>query len=278
MADTCPIDSLAKILLTTDGSEFSEGAVKEAIALAGLCASQLTAIDIVEANEEFASEAPNLVAKAEAEAAEALAGVKSAADAAGINCVTEVHTGDSPYHIIIDEARKNGSELIVMGRRGRTGIMKVAMGSVTARVVGHAPCDVLVVPRDCSLAFKSILVATDGSDHGKTAAAEAIKMAKKVGGVITALSVVSSDSKTDQAQRNVDEVKQLADAEGISCETRTAIGKNYVQIVEQAVDMKSDLIVVGCHGGGGLGKLLMGSTTERVIGHAQCAVLVAVSS
>jgi nucleotide-binding universal stress UspA family protein len=278
MAEVCPINNLGKILLATDGSEFSAGAEKEAISLAGKCSSRLVAIAVVEANEEYASEAPNLIEKAEAEAAESLEVVKTAADAAGVDLTTEVHTGDSPFRIIVDEAKKNGSELIIMGRRGRTGIARVAMGSVTARVVGHAPCDVLVVPRDCSLDFKNILVATDGSAHGEAAATEAIKMANKVGGSIIALSVAASDSKTQDAAANVLKVKQMAEAEGIACETMTAVGKHYVQIVENAVDKKADLIVVGCHGRGGLGKLLMGSVTERVIGHAQGAVMVACSS
>lgn len=276
MAEVCPINNLGKILLTTDGSEYSKGAVKEAVSLAGKCSSRLVAIAVVEANEEYASEAPKLVEKAESEAVESLAAVKAAAQAAGVDCVTEVHTGDSPYRIIVDEAKKNGSELIIMGRRGRTGIKKVAMGSVTARVVGHAPCDVLVVPRECSLDFRIIMVATDGSAHGETAAAEAIKMAKKVGGAIVALAVARHESGIDEATQSVAQVKQMAEAQGVACETMTVTGKPYVQIVEQATLKHADLIVVGCHGGG-LGKLLMGSVTERVIGHASCAVMVACS-
>lgn len=278
MAEVCPINNLEKILLTTDGSEFSSGAVKEALAMSGKCSSQMVAIDVVEANEEYASEAPQLVAKAEAEAAEALASVKTAADAAGIDCVTEVHTGDSPFQIIVDEAKKNGSELIIMGRRGRTGFAKVAMGSVTAKVIGHAPCDVLVVPRDGADDYKKILVATDGSSHGEAAAAEAIKMAKKTDGSLIALSVASSDAKKNEAEQAVLKVSQMADAGGIACETLVSIGKNYVEIVEKAKEKNASLIVVGCHGRTGLGRLLMGSVTERVIGHAHCAVLVTLVS
>ncbi len=275
MGEVCPITKLEKILLTTDGSEFSEGAVKEALVLAGKCSSQVLAISVVQANEEYASEAPQLVEKAEAEASGVLTAVKARADEAGVGCDTEVHTGDSVYSIIINVAEKNGCELIVMGRRGRTGIARVAMGSVTAKVVGHAPCDVLVVPRECSLDFKTILVATDGSTHGDAAAAEAIAMAGKVGGSIIAMSVAASDSTAQTAADNVAKVKQMAEAAGISCDTRTSTGKAYVQIVETAGEEKADLIVIGCHGKGGLKKLLMGSVAERVIGHATCSVLVA---
>lgn len=274
MAEVCPINNLEKILLATDGSEFSSGAVSEAINLAVKCSSRITAIAVVEANEEYASEAPQLIEKAETEAVEILASLKEQAVAAGADCDTAVHTGDSPYRIIVDEAEKNGSELIVMGRRGRSGIAKVAMGSVTARVIGHAPCDVLVVPRVGAGDYRKILVATDGSPHGEAAAAEAIKIAQKIEGSLMAISVAHSETKVNEAEQAVLKVRQMAEAEGIFCETLVSTGKNYIEIVEKAKEKNTSLIVVGCHGRTGLGRLLMGSVTERVVGLAPCAVLV----
>ena len=277
MTDNCPINDLDKILLATDGSEFSEGAVREAIYLAEKCSSHLTAIDVVEANVEFAAHAPGIVQKQEKEARQVLEAVKNKAVASGVDCEIETHTGESVYQIIVDEARKKRVELIVMGRRGMTGLKRVAMGSVTARVVGHAPCDVLVVPRECPIEFHTILAATDGSPHGEAAAAEAIKIARKVGGSLIAFSAAPSEDKADAANGNVQKVKQMASAEGVACETMTAIGKPFARIIETAIDRKADLIVVGCHGKGTLGKLLMGHVTDRVIGHSRCAVLVSSS-
>ncbi|MCL4473983.1 MAG: universal stress protein [Actinobacteria bacterium] len=277
MTDICPIDNLDKILLATDGSEFCEGAVREALYLAKKCSGHLTAISVVEANVEFAAHAPDFVEKQEQEAKKMLEAIKAAAEASGVEAAIETHTGESVYQIIVDEARKNASEIIVMGRRGMTGIKRMAMGSVTARVVGHQPCDVLVVPRDCPTEFKTILTATDGSPHGEAAARDAIKIARKVGGSLIAFSSAASADKAAAAQENVNKVKQAADAEGVACETMTATGKPFARIVETAIEKRADLIVVGCHGKGSLGKLLMGHVTERVIGHSKCAVLVSCS-
>ncbi|MHB8791809.1 MAG: universal stress protein [Thermoleophilia bacterium] len=275
MANICPISKLEKILLSTDGSEFSEGAVKEAIKLAGQCSSTLFVMTVVEANEEYASEAPQIVEKAEVEAGQMLQAVKARAEEAGVTCKVESHTGISAYETIIHEADKKGCELIIMGRRGRTGLARVAMGSVTARVIGHAPCDVLVVPRDGAVDYKKILVATDGSSHGEAAGAEAIRMATNTGGSLVALSVASSDSKVKDAEQNVMKIKQMATDDSIACDTLVVTGKSYVKIVDTAKDVKADLIAIGTHGDGVFSKLLMGSVTERVIGHAACAVLVA---
>ena len=47
--------------------------------------------------------------------------------------------------IIVDEAQAAGSELIVMGTHGRTGVKRLVFGSVAEHVVRHAPCPVVTV-------------------------------------------------------------------------------------------------------------------------------------
>jgi nucleotide-binding universal stress UspA family protein len=52
-----------------------------------------------------------------------------------------------PYKNIVEEAATEGVDIIVISTHGRTGIEHVILGSVTEKVVAHAPCPVLVVPR-----------------------------------------------------------------------------------------------------------------------------------
>ena len=54
-------------------------------------------------------------------------------------------TSNSPAIEIVDYARKNGIDLIVMGTHGRGAIAHFFMGSVAERVVRMAPCPVLTV-------------------------------------------------------------------------------------------------------------------------------------
>jgi nucleotide-binding universal stress UspA family protein len=51
-------------------------------------------------------------------------------------------------------------------------------------------------------------------------------------------------------------------------------GRPYEAIIETAREKGVDLIVMGSHGRTGMERLLMGSVTERVVGHADCAVLI----
>jgi len=69
-------------------------------------------------------------------------------------------------------------------------------------------------------------------------------------------------------------VKKWAGDLGVQAEVFIKDGEPHQAIVELAAERASDLIVMGSHGRKGLTRLLMGSVTERVIGYANCPVLV----
>jgi nucleotide-binding universal stress UspA family protein len=270
----CPTARLEKLLLSADGSKYSEGAVKEAINLAKTCSSKLFAISVIEINPEFEVLAPGLVEKTEKETRQYMESVKSKASKEGVDCEIIIHEGEEPYKYIVDGASKNKVEMIIMGRRGRTGLKRLMMGSVTAKVIGHAPCKVLVVPKDAKLVLEKILVATDGSKYSEAASREAISIAKRSGGTLIALSIAKKNENLPAAKKSVDVVRKIAEKEGIKVETLTPKGEPYETIIKTAEQKKAGLIVVGSHGRTGIEKLLMGSVTERVIGHAERPVLV----
>jgi nucleotide-binding universal stress UspA family protein len=270
----CPTARLEKLLLSADGSKYSEGAVKEAINLAKTCSSKLFAISVIEINPEFEALAPGLVEKTEKETRQYLESVKSKASKEGVDCEIIIHEGEEPYKYIVDGASKNKVEMIIMGRRGRTGLKRLMMGSVTAKVIGHAPCKVLVVPEDAKLVLEKILVATDGSKYSEAASREAISIAKRSGGTLIDLSIAKKNENLPAAKKSVDVVRKIAEKEGIKVETVTPKGEPYEAIIKTAEQKKAGLIVVGSHGRTGIERLLMGSVTERVIGHAESPVLV----
>lgn len=273
-AMACPTDRFRKILLSTDTSEFSEGAIREAINLAKKCSGKLHVISVVETNPEFEALAPQVVEKAENETRIHLESVKARASKDGVDCETIVHQGEEPYQFIVDEAEKKQVDTIVVGRRGRKGFMRLMMGSVTAKVIGHAPCNVLVVPRAGKVECSRILIATDGSKYSNAAAEEAVKIAKTCGSSLVAVSAIFPDVDAACAEDSIRTVKDLADKNGVSVETNAIPGRHYEVITETAKNKNADLIVLGSYGKTGLKRLLMGSVTERVIGHAECAVLV----
>ena len=293
MAEICPTTGIEKILLSTDGSEYSEGAVREAIKLAKKCGSKLTVLTVIDTNPEFDALAPQIVEKKAKEVRQNLDAMQARAKKEGVDCDTAVREGEDSYKYIVDEAVKNNSTMIVMGRRGRTGLKRLMMGSVTARVIGHAPCNVLVVPKAAQLEFTNIVVATDGSKYSVAAASEAIGLAKRNGSALTVLAVVPSELLTpvdidftvnqreliaekemQEAEKNARTVKEAAQKEGVAVKAFVMSGKPADAIIETAKEKSADLIVLGSHGRTGMERLLMGSVAERVIVLAPCPVLV----
>ena len=144
MTQLHPIAKLEKLLLSTDGSEFSEGAVREAVKLAKICSSKLFVLSVIETNPEFEVLAPQIVEKEEEQTRDRLEQIKSMAAKEGVECEIIARHTESPFQAIIEEAEKNQVDMIIMGRRGRTGIRRLLMGSVTAKVIGsfslQCPC------------------------------------------------------------------------------------------------------------------------------------------
>ena len=104
MAEICPVVNTERLLLATDGSEFSEGAIREAITLAKRCGSKLTAIQVIETNPEFESTAPAVLEKIEKEVRSHLEAVQARAKKEGLVCEIAVHEGEDSYKYIVDEA------------------------------------------------------------------------------------------------------------------------------------------------------------------------------
>lgn len=270
----CHIDDLEKILLSTDGSEYSSGAVREAINLAGRCSSQLIAMSVIETNVEFSALAPELVEKEELKTRKILEEVKAQAEEAGVPCEIVAHEGETPWRFIVDEAEKRDVGMIVMGRRGRSAVKKIVVGSVTARVIGHSNRPVMVTPRASHLTGSSVLLATDGSEYSMAAADYAIDYGKKFGIKPVVVSVASNSSELSKAEENIAKVAETAKGYGVEVEGVTMVAKPQEAIVGTAKERDIELIVIGSHGRTGLERLLMGSVAEGVIDSTECAVLV----
>ena len=238
---------------------------------------------MVKTSPEFEDLVPQVAEKAENRIREHLESVKSRASKEDVDCEIVIHRGEEPFQDIVNEAEKNRVDMIIIGTHGRAGLKRLMMGSVTAKVIGHALCNVLVVPLHAKVDCRNILIATDGSRYSDAAASEAIGIAKRCGGSLIVISIALSDKEIilpedDEemilAKDNVKKIVELAEKEGIKKEGLTVKGKPHEAILETSKQKRADLIVVGSHGRTGLDRLLMGSVTERIIGHSESAVLV----
>jgi nucleotide-binding universal stress UspA family protein len=139
------------ILLPTDGSDLSRKALLYAVQLAKETKAKVTAltvrppyvigsmdmIGVVGGQDEFEAETQRY-------AEYALTQAKMAGEAAGVEVETIQDVGDQPYRAIIDCAKANNCDLIVMASHGRRGVSAMILGSETSKVLTHSHVPVLV--------------------------------------------------------------------------------------------------------------------------------------
>jgi nucleotide-binding universal stress UspA family protein len=132
------------IVLATDGSRYSAAAAERAIAFARAYGGVLKVVSVVDVPTEFYAEAPAAVEDMVRKAKAYVADVKKQAEAAGVRAETFVGEAEA-FQAITNLAQEQKADMIVLGSHGRTGLRRLLMGSVTEKVIGYAPCPVLVV-------------------------------------------------------------------------------------------------------------------------------------
>lgn len=269
----CPM-ALQKLLVCTDSSPASRGAVIAAMDLARTCRSQLILLEILEYNLGYTGLAPEAVIQWEQEVTADLSGIKAEAEALGIPAEIVIRQADQAFAAIVEEAQKLEADLIIMGRHGRRGLTKFLMGSVTERVIGLSPVNVMVVPQDWPLAWERVLIAHDGSPYSETAWEAALEMVKRLNARLIGVSAAREEGELPEAEAIVQRMLMRANRVGIPMEIHVEVGAPDDVIVQTAQRTEANLILMGSHGRTGLKRLLMGSTTARVIGQAPCPVLV----
>ena len=297
---------IQNVLATTDLSNGSLAGVRCAVALAEKVGAPAALLHVV----EFPPPPPPMPgmrtvslslqdSKVDKHARVRLRTLAKRESKADLNLTPILRSGNSFYGIITT-ARERATDLIVIATHGYTGAKRVLLGSTTERVVRHAPCSVLTVPARATprrsgktprLELKKILVPIDFSEISKEALAYAAFLAGQFGADIILLHV------TEKAPINyllgpglmnhlvVPMMKQAeADLAGVAGSlsknhgARLSVvvrqGRPFEEICRAARTLRADLIVLTTHGYTGLKHVVLGSTAERVVRHADCPVLV----
>jgi nucleotide-binding universal stress UspA family protein len=200
-----------------------------------------------------------------------------------------------PATAIVDDARTFGADLLILGSRGHGQLETMLLGSVSAEVVDHAPCPVLIA-RGTHL--RSILLADDGSAGAAEAAELLARWPIFTGHRVTILGasevaipwsagtapglydqvLASYTESVQEARREVAAIvsataDRLSNA-GLTTGIEVRDGDPAAVIVKTAAELGADLVVCGTRGLTGLSRLLLGSVARNVLVHAPCSVLV----
>ena len=206
-----------------------------------------------------------------------------------------VRKGD-PGTQVCQFAEVIGCKLIVVPSHGRHGLSRLLMGSVAERILRHCHCSALVLRRIKEATTvptppvdffprKSVVVPIDFSDASSMAIETALEVAANRDGIhivsivppldLTELGETGMTSDEDRVNSCREYMSRyLTELGHGSLQTYACVGDPGIKIAEYAAKVHADLIVMPSHGRHGLERLVLGSTTERVLRHSEVPVLV----
>jgi nucleotide-binding universal stress UspA family protein len=214
--------------------------------------------------------------------------------AAGLEADGGVARG-RPASVLVDEARQSAADLVVIGSRGHGPIASLVLGSVSAEVVDHAPCPV-VVARDAR--HDRVLFATDGSVSAEDAESLIDEWPIFDGTTIRVLSVAEdirpwhtgvaptmvrqvAAAHAEELQKAkaahevlVHETAERLTAAGRAADAALRVGDAAAEIVAEAESWGADLVVMGSRGRTGLTRILLGSVARNVLQGSRSSVLI----
>jgi nucleotide-binding universal stress UspA family protein len=196
----------------------------------------------------------------------------------GVHATGHAVVGDAGSEILRCAAEQ-GVSLIAMSTHGRSGLSRLALGSVAEHVLRRADVPVwLVKPgQEGPITIRTILVPLDGSERSATIVPVAADVAKWFGARIVLLHAFEKKKEPQELRPPQMPLKapeaRLREA-GVEVKTDFLQGDPADAILEAARESGADLIALSSHGRTGLARLVLGSVAERVVRAAPLPVLV----
>lgn len=266
------------LLLATDGSAFSDGAIQEAIFFGQACRARVIVLHVVQTRAESIVSAHFAVRQGQQELAPHLEEIRRMARDSGVELEVVVIGSGRPEQAIVEQAHLRGADVILMGRHGRAGRLSLLVGKMTKRVIDQGFPRVLVAPKDFIITGRRLLVAVDDSANGRQAVREALSLARTCATLerLGVLSVAPKEADRPQHQALTEAVCAEAARLGPApaCVPLAAVGDPAACIVDRARADGADMIIIGAWRRGAMARLLRGHVAEQVIGTAPCGVLV----
>jgi len=291
-----------KILLPTDGSEYSETAAKFLKRLNISHNDEITILHVI-SDEPFQDNEDYYYAKIkeikQLIAPKILDSVMNLLKSVPAKINTALVNG-YPDKCIVDAAVDSNADIIIMGPKRLKGIKSRIVGSVTKSVSIISPKPVLVIKPtqgESSDTIK-ILFATDGSDHARKAGKTLTLMPFHDNTEITILHVITpvfydvpdkfmtkidesykedfrkySSAELEESQKIIAQTAEYLSNKFSNIEKLTKIGDPSDEILQTANELNADIIVVGSKGMGGF-RGVVGSISRYILSVAECSVLI----
>ena len=272
---------IKQILVPTDGSTYASIGVAYCVELARQHEASLTGLHVIDikllegpflrdisaslGTAPYVNYQNNISLLLEERGEAALQSFSERCEKADVPFESHQVIGSVP-HAIVEQSQL--ADLLVMGRGGEHGEwLNGLLGSTTEAVVRHAQCPVLVTERE-QARLERIVVAYDGSPHARSALQFATSMGEAWGVPFEVLMIGD-----DGCDALAEEARSYLEAHEVEIEYAVLEGDPRDVIIEYSKEHETDLIVMGAYGHSRVRELLLGSTTQYVINHSPCPVL-----
>lgn len=281
------------VLIPIDGSDTAKRAAKVGLELAARCEAS---VDLLYARRQRSQDEHTTDEERDMERSEAIFQEVQALDVAKAPSV-ETHLAEGRPHTVINAyIDDHDIDLIVMGRRGRTGLAKHMLGSVTERVLRQVDTPVLTVPSgdlrpETGRIWEEMLLTTDGSEVAKRAGPSATALARELDATLHLVQVINlltgagmfnaggvpesyiERFETD-ARADLTEFGEALDTNGIETRQTVRDGEVHTELAAYAEEEEISLLVMASEGETNLLGQRIGSTTRRVLQTVEQPVLV----
>jgi nucleotide-binding universal stress UspA family protein len=273
--------TLQSILLATDFRESSQAAARAVVQLATTFGAQVRVLHV---REEFITWPVSPFENQDRLTAELKAQNVDLAEFL-------VHAGPAA-DVVVRTVREVNADLLVIGTGEKNRDGHLVLGPIAESILEHAPAPILAVnPHGPKLAFKTIVCPVDHSEVSRRALEDAMTLARAYSARLIVVSVVPDVSWLEAAVETGQiagaklehESKWIADLDqflgsmsldGLDWEREVRYGNPHEQILAAAQERLADLLVVGATGRSGLVRMLLGSTTRRLMRQLPCSLLI----
>jgi nucleotide-binding universal stress UspA family protein len=286
MSDAAKRSDAAQWVVGVDGSEDSARALRWAIAQAPEHHARITAVStwnvpIVAPVGIAGTAVMGDWSEVEAAVRDRLEAIVGSVDHRGVEIDTMVVQGSAARSLIEISAE---ADLLVLGSRGLAGFKQLVLGSVSRQCVTHAPVPTVVVPLDAPIgAIRRAVVGVDGSESSCVALRWALGFVRHdaVVDVVGAFEISPyTDPETTRArfpaevldaEREFDQVVDRLDPERRTTRHFSLSGAR--RALHDAAH-HADMVVLGPRGRGVIGSAILGSVSNWILHHADCAVVI----
>jgi len=268
---------MKKILVPTDFSEQAENAAEVAASIARKTGASVHLLHVIDLPNYVDSPSFRAIAESSQLKQKADTQIEALAKCPfldGLSVCTAIEY-DSAYQCIVDKAKGEKFDLIVIGSHGTSGIEKFLIGSVTEKVIQFAPCLVLAVKnRIESFEVKSMVFASNFFGEVTNSFLQVQKLAKLYGSKIHLLKV-----NTRQHFATTRYNKRTIEGFIEDCKVHNYTINIYDDDSEEegilhfCEEINPDLLVIPTHGRTGLSHLINGSLAENLSEHSPRPVL-----